>query len=306
MGCFVIDAVFKKSEFTGFICASIAAITYGLNPFFGIPLYQEGLTPYSVLFYRFSIAAVLMGIVTALRKSSFILPRDCRIPAAFAGILMALTCIFWFLAFKIMDSGISAALLFVYPVMVSLIMTLFFKEKFSPAISAGMLLAISGAVMICYPGSGAKVNTAGIIYIMLSALTYAIYIVMVKTTRLRGISPETLTFYAMLFSLPVFLVFLRGGTDLQMLPSLKAFANAVCLAIFPSMLSFLMAAVAIRHIGPTRTAILGALEPVTAVTAGVCFFNETMTIKLAAGVAIILIAVIIVICSNKNSPDNAL
>jgi len=299
----VIKTVFRNTKFIGFLAASTAAITYGLNPFFGIPLYQEGLTPFSVLFYRFSMAAILMGIVTVLRKSSFSLPRDCRIPALFAGILMALTCIFWFLAFKIMDSGISAALLFVYPVMVAMIMAVFFKDP--PALStvAGMIMAITGAVIICLPGSGARVNTAGVIYIMLSALTYAIYIVAVKTTKLREMQPETLTFYAMLFSLPVFLIFLRGGIDLQMLPSFKAFVNAACLAIFPSMLSFLMTAVAIRFIGATETAILGALEPVTAVTVGVCFFNEALTLKLAAGTLIILIAVTIVICSNNKSAE---
>lgn len=304
-GYSVIKMFFKNTKYIGFIAASIAAITYGLNPFFGIPLYQEGLTPFSVLFYRFSMATILMGIVAVLRKSSFSLPRECRIPAVFTGIMMALTCIFWFLAFKIMDSGISAALLFIYPIMVALIMAIFFKEKISSATLIGMIMAIAGAVIICLPDTGVKINLKGVIYILLSALTYAVYIVAVKTTKLRDMQPETLTFYAMLFSLPVFLIFLRGGFDLQMLPSLKAFINAACLAIFPSLLSFLMTAVAIRFIGATETAILGALEPVTAVTVGVCIFNEILTLKLASGTLIILTAVTIVICSS-NKPQKTI
>ena len=297
----MIESVFRNTKFIGFLAASTAAITYGLNPFFGIPLYQEGLTPFSVLFYRFSMAAILMGIVTALRKAPFTLPKKCVVPAIFAGVLMALTCLFWFLAFKIMDSGISAALLFMYPVMVAIIMAVFFRERVSLSTLIGMIMAVAGAVIICLPDSGAKVSIIGIIYIMLSALTYAIYIVAVKATKLRDIPPETLTFFAMIFSLPVFLIFLRGGVDLQMLPSLKAFGNAACLALFPSMLSFLMAAVAIRFIGPTKTAILGALEPITAVTAGICVFHETVTLKIIAGVLLILTAVTTVICSNNNS-----
>ena len=95
------------------------------------------------------------------------------------------------------------------------------------------------------------------------------------------------------------MLFLRGGIDLQMLPSFKAFINAACLAIFPSTLSFLMTATAVRYIGATKTAVLGALEPVTAVAVGVCFFNETITLKLAAGIILILIAVVTVICGSK-------
>ena len=182
---------------------------------------------------------------------------------------------------------------------------LFFKEKISSATLIGMIMAIAGAVIICLPDTGVKINLKGVIYILLSALTYAVYIVAVKTTKLRDMQPETLTFYAMLFSLPVFLIFLRGGFDLQMLPSLKAFINAACLAIFPSLLSFLMTAVAIRFIGATETAILGALEPVTAVTVGVCIFNEILTLKLASGTLIILTAVTIVICSS-NKPQKTI
>lgn len=299
----MIEKIFRNNRLIGFVCASLAAITYGLNPFFGIPLYQEGLTPYSVLFYRFFIATLLMGIIVLARKTSFQLPEKCRIPVIFAGILMALTCICWFLTFKIMDSGISAALLFVYPVMVSLIMTIFFKEKFSLSTSIGLFLAVAGAVIICLPGSGAKINLPGVTFIMLSALTYAIYIVNVRTSGLKNMPPETLTFYAMLFSLPVFLIFLRGGIDLQMLPSWKALINAGCLAVFPSTLSFLFTAVAIHRIGATKTAIFGALEPVTAVAVGICFFNENLTVKLAAGVIIILLAVIIVIRSDNRCPQ---
>ncbi len=295
----------NHNKFVGIFCAAIAAVTYGMNPFFGLPLYQEGLSPFSVLFYRFFLAAILMGIVTALRKSSFFLPRECRIPAAAAGVIMALTCAFWFLTFRIMDSGISAALLFVYPVMVALIMAIFFKEKPGKAIIAGIILAVAGAVIICYPGSGAKINAPGLIYIMLSALTYAVYIVMVRKSSLHKLAPETLTFYAMLFSLPVFLIFLRGGADLQMLPSLKALGNALGLALFPSVLSFLMAAVAIRKIGATPTAIFGALEPVTAVFIGVCIFHEAITVKIVAGVTLILAAVVIVICSTSSTKQKS-
>lgn len=293
----------KNSKLIGIFCAAAAAITYGMNPFFGLPLYAEGLTPFSVLFYRFFFAAILMGIVTVLRKAPFTLQLKYLWQTLLAGALMAMTCIFWFLAFQIMDSGISAALLFIYPVMVALIMVCFFKEKLSFITIFGIAAALAGVTIICLPGSGgeARINFTGITYIMLSALAYAIYIVAVRTTKLRELAPETLTFYAMIFSLPFFLMPLRGGVDLQALPSWQAFFNAMGLALFPSLLSFLFAAIAINRIGATQTAIFGALEPVTAVAIGILRFGETMTWKLAIGTVIILAAVCAVICSNNKS-----
>ena len=108
-----------------------------------------------------------------------------------------------------------------------------------------------------------------------------------------------------MFFVPVFLLPLRMGIDLQWLPSLKAAANAVGLALFPSLCAFLFTALAIHRIGPTRTAVMGALEPVTAVTIGVFFFHENMTWRLLCGIIIILGAVTIVIKGSAASGSAA-
>ena len=287
----------------GVILGILAAITYGMNPFFGIPLYQEGMTPLSVLFYRFFFATVLMGGVLLLRQESFRLPFWYLPHTIGAGILLGLTCLFWFLTFRIMDSGIAATILFVYPVMVALIMFFFYRERLKLSTFWGIVMAVAGVVILCQPGSGSKVNTEGLIYILLSALTYAIYIVAVKQSRLRELAPGTLTFYALLFSIVVFLVPLRFGADLQMLSSWKMVLNAAGLALFPSLCAFLFTALAIHRIGPTQTSIMGALEPVTAVTIGVFFFHENMTWKLLLGIIIILGAVTLVICGNARDKE---
>ena len=284
----------------GFIFASLAAITYGMNPFFGIPLYREGLEPLSVLFYRFTFASLLMGGVMLCRKESFKLPLRYLLHTIGAGVMLGLTCLFWFLTFRIMDSGIAATILFLYPVMVALIMFCFFKERLNKATVTGIVLAIAGVVLLCQPGNGSRVNTEGIIYILLSALTYAIYIAGVKQSRLSELSPGTLTFYALLFAVPVFLIPLRMGFDLQMLPSFSALFYAAGLAFFPSLCAFLFTALAIHRIGPTQTSVMGALEPVTALLIGVFCFNETMTGKLFLGIAISLGAVTLVIMSNSD------
>lgn len=290
-----------NSKAAGTVFGILAAVTYGMNPFFGIPLYNEGIEPLSVLFYRFFFAALLMGGVLLLQKKSFRLPFYYLWHTMAAGVLLALTCLFWFLTFRIMDSGIAATILFVYPVMVALIMFIFYKERLGLSTVTGIILAIAGVIILCQPGSGSRISTAGLVYILLSALTYAVYIVGVKQSRLRELAPETLTFYTLLFSIPVFLVPLRLGADLQMLHSWKALANAAGLALFPSLCAFLFTALAVHRIGPTRTSIMGALEPVTAVTIGIFFFHENMTWKLLLGILVILGAVTLVICS-KTAP----
>ena len=41
---------------TGYLLGIIAAISYGTNPLFAVPLYDAGLSVMSVLFYRYAFA----------------------------------------------------------------------------------------------------------------------------------------------------------------------------------------------------------------------------------------------------------
>lgn len=52
---------------------------------------------------------------------------------------------------------------------------------------------------------------------------------------------------------------------------------------------------AVHYIGSTPTAILGALEPVTALFFGVLLFKEKLTPRLIIGIAMIITAVTLII-----------
>lgn len=54
----------------GYLLAMIGSASYGLNPLFAMPLYNEGITPMSVLFYRYAISTILMGIYMLLPKDN--------------------------------------------------------------------------------------------------------------------------------------------------------------------------------------------------------------------------------------------
>ncbi len=268
-----------------------------MNPLFGLPLYQRGLSTSSILFYRFSFALVLLGLIMVLRKLPFKMERK-QLPLMICGgILLALSCLFLFLSFHHIDGGIAATILFVYPVMVCAIMFLFFHVRQSPATLAGMGSAIGGIALLSLGKGVENFNCLGLVFVLLSALTYAVYMVMVKVSSLKDLKAETLTFYAMLFGLPVFLLALRGGSDLQKLPDLFSLGCALELALFPSLCSFLFMAIAIKYIGPTKTAILGALEPVTALLIGRVVFGENMSWQQIIAVFVILGSVTIVVTS---------
>ena len=179
------------------------------------------------------------------------------------------------MSYNYMDAGIASTILFVYPVMVAVIMGAFFKEKISAITVFSILLALSGIALL-YQGDGNKpLSTVGIIFVLLSSLSYAIYIVGVNRSSLKTLPTTKLTFYAILFGLSVYIVRLNFCTELQIIPSPLLWADVLALGPFlPTAVSLICTALAIQSIGSTPTAILGALEPVTALFFGVLLFHE--------------------------------
>ncbi len=291
------DREFMKTNlnFYGTLCGILAAVTYGTNPLFGLPLYQRGLSTSSVLFYRYFFTLILLGGIMLVRHKSFRMEKRQILPVGAGGILLALSSLFLFLSFHYLDAGIAATILFVYPVMVCGIMFFCFKVRQSRATLLGMISAIAGIGLLSLDSAGGHFSTAGLILVLLSSLSYAIYMVLLKVTSLRELSADTLTFYVIVFGVAVFLAALRFGMDFQMLPDLFSLGCVTGLALFPSLLSFLLMAVAIRQIGPTKTAVLGALEPVTALIFGITVFGETLSWVQVIGILVILAAVTLVV-----------
>ena len=281
----------------GFLCGIIAAVTYGLNPLFAKPLYKAGLTPDSVLFYRYLFAFAGLVLLVKLNGSPFRIKREELPWLLLNGVMMFLSSLFLFLSYEVMDVGIASTLLFVYPVMIAVIMTLGFREKMSLVALASIVIALSGVAALC---TGDNVSWRGIIYVILSALAYAVYIVCVKVSPLKNMSSDTLTMYCLAVGTVGFIVRQDFGCSIPAIPpTVLAWTCAVLLALLPTMVSLYTTALAIRFVGATATGILGALEPLTGVAIGVLVFGEELTIRLGAGIVLILIGVILLIQEKK-------
>ena len=280
----------------GSIFGILGAAAYGTNPLFALPLYDRGMNTDSLLFYRYFFALLMMGGFMLLRRKSFRVESGRQMGLlAVGGGLLVFSSITLFAAFKCMDSGLAATILFVYPLMVCAIMYLGFGVKQSPLTLVGLVVAVGGIFLLSNGGNGGQVTPIGILSVCLSSLLYAIYMVMLKVTSIKNLTSENLTFYSLLFSIPYFLIILKGGTALQPLPDLFSLSCTLGLAVFPSFCSFLFMAIAIKDIGPTKTAILGALEPVTALMFGITCFGESLSPLQIVAIALIIGSVIMVV-----------
>lgn len=283
----------------GYILGSIAAASYGMNPLFAIPLYKAGMDPDSVLFFRYLFAIPLLGIMIKARGRSFKIQRKETFPLIIMGLLVALSSLTLFLSYNYMAAGIASTLLFVYPIMVALIMAMVFKEKLALQTIVCMLLALGGIGLLYKSEDGSTLSLIGTLLVFASSFSYAIYIVGINQTSLKNVATLKVTFYVLLFGLSLFVARLLYSGVLNTPDQWYLWANLLALAVFPTAISFLCTTGAIQYIGSTPTAILGALEPVTAIFFGIAVFGESLTVRESFGLVMIIVAVTFVIAGGN-------
>lgn len=287
----------------GLLYAMVSSGTFGLIGLFSTPLKTEGLDEYSILFYRFFFSAIIIGTICAIRKESIKIPKELRIKLLTLGILYASSAFFFLYSFNYLPTGVSTTMHFMYPIVVSMMMAIFFKEKKSMVIFLATMLSIFGVVMLCWT-DGVVIRPMGVLIVVTSVFSYSFYIISVNKSKAGRLNAEVLTFYVMTIGAVIFMIIaLVTPKGLQMITSVPAFTRLLLLALLCTVLSGFTLILAIKMIGSTITSILGSMEPLVALIVGVFYFGEKFDLFSLIGISTIFTAVILVIIKSSKRID---
>lgn len=294
-----------NTKFKGFALAAVAAAAYGTNPAFAVPLYAHGMNPVSVLLFRYGLCLPLLGIMMVVRRKSPRLRRNEIAPVGILGIMMAISSLTLFEAYNYMNSGIASTLLFIYPILVAVLMSLFYHEKFRLTTGLCLIIMSAGLFLLLHTDGETTISPRGCILVFVSALTYAFYLVMTNVNKtVKRIPTLTLLFWQFLAGTAIFSLMFLFGTPLTFPTESWGWLSLAALALLPSVISLGATTEAIHCIGSTPTAIFGALEPLTAVILSVFILGQEITGQEIAGGCLIILATTIVIVADP--VDNVL
>lgn len=285
----------KSEHAAGSVYAAVAAVAYGLNPLGGLIMYGEGFNTTSVLFYRFLFASLIFaGMLIFTRISFKVTAHELKILAVL-GLLFCVSAIAWFTSFRFMDAGLASTLFFIYPVFVALGLTFIFHEKFTITILIAILFTAGGLGFLSR-NEGGGMSVVGVSCVLLSAVAYTAYMIIINKSNVK-MSALKMNFYMGVFCLLGVAAYSFVDPENYIMPlnSPVGLMGALFLAIVTTVLSLTCMVKAINLIGSTPTSIIGALEPLTAVTVGVLLFDESFTLSMACGIGLVLTGVLILI-----------
>ena len=281
----------------GYIAGILAGVSYGTNPLFGKALMESGVPIMVMLFFRYAFAALFLAALMLFKKESFRATRSNLGLLILLGLFFAGSSITLFCSYEYIPSGLATTLIYLYPVIVALMMVFL---RIYPGWQTWTAIAATfvGIVLLSTPSGDVPIRPLGVLLAVGSALCYSFYLVIInRSKRIRNVSEHTLTFYSLVTGAVLFAIIrtIQGGGMLTGVDTFADWGNLIGLALIPTMVSMLTIAISSRYIGPTKTAVLGVFEPLTAILIGTMVFGEALTTKMVAGIAICVAAVVFMI-----------
>ena len=195
-----------------------------------------------------------------------------------------------FTGLQYVSAGLGRLILFLYPTLVVLLSALLFKQRIGRRVLAALLISYAGIALVYWHdahGGDAKVALgAGLIFI--STLTYAVYLVGAGHF-IQRLGAVRFTAYAMSIACGAILLQFALSHPLSALQlSSRIYSLGIGLALFSTVLPVFMLAASIRLIGSGRTAMIGALGPVSTIFLAHWILGENLSVMQMAGSVLVL------------------
>ena len=280
----------------------LAGALWGTMGIFVRRFYSFGFDAMQVASMRLTAGAVIFIIVLALRggRGFKIAVRDIPLflGLGLGSVLFFTVC--YFKSIEMLPLSIAAILLYTSPIWVTLMSVLFFKERLTLRRVAALVLAFGGCVLVSGLGGGG-LTPLGLLIGLCSGIGYGLYSIL-GSVALRKYEPLTVTTYAFLFSAAGSWFICRPAEMLSIassLPPLSFALDVLSIAVVTAVAQYLLYTLGLKNTPASKAAIMATVEPLVATVLGIVVFSEPLTPAAAAGIILILAAIVLLNARGK-------
>lgn len=202
---------------------------------------------------------------------------------------------FDFEGLQFIDASLERLILFIYPTIVVLLSAVIFRNKIKPKQVLAILITYVGLSCVFLPSlyeTKINYNLYGIIMIVLSAITYASYLVASQHFVPKFGTVRFTTAAMVVSSLAVLThYYFDDKASVFNLP-LAVYGYGFIMAVFCTVLPSYMISEAINQIGAPKVSIIGSLGPVSTIGLSILVLGEDILIHEIIGGVIIVFGVV--------------
>ncbi len=254
----------------------------------------ENVGPYSASFMRFALASVMLLAVVYRMEGRLPKPRSADIIPL---ILMGMTGVFaynvcFFKGLQLITAGRAALIVANNPVFIALFSALLFKERLTVFRTAGIILSVSGAMVVISRGNLIEALTGGVgageIWILGCVASWVTYSLIGKTAAAHMSALVSVCYSSMAGTAALAVpAFLEGLPRMIGNFGLSEWGGLVYLSLFGTVVALTWYIDGIKRIGPTKASIFINFVPVSAVFLSFLILHEPLTYSLLAGLVLV-------------------
>lgn len=283
----------------GVLAVVTASFLYGIMPIFTKIVLMEGMTSGSVVFYRLLFSAVVSFLVLKVTKADMYVTKQQFIQLTVFGILgFGATMALLTVAYSLIPTGLATMLHFTYPLFITIVMSVVFKEKISRLKAVSCLCAMSGLVLMA---DFSRLSAVGVVLAVCSGVTYACYVIANRKSSFANLPGMVIVFYVS-SAAAVFFGLKAAVTKELMLPkNTKCLLLLLAIAVFCTIVTLYLLNYGIKTLGASNASVLNMLEPVVSLLAGIVVYKESVTVLGIMGAVLVVISGLAVAFDVSNS-----
>lgn len=274
----------------------ISAASFGAMAIFAKFVYPSGITPHSLLFFRFSIAAMIMLPIAVLQKRRFPKGNDLLTLIAMGALGYAGQSYCYFTALTLIPPSLVAILLYLYPVMVAILSIFFLNETLTKHKVFALFLAVSGTLLVI--GIETRGDTKGIFLGISAAVIYAFY--NIAGARVMSRNDAFTASLVVIASAAVFYFLYNLKTGFFLPTKGIYWINIMAIAVISTVVAIYTYFQGMKLSGAVNAAMLSTFEPVTTMVLAFLFLGQGIGSFQIAGAALILSSAVIVTVYTKS------
>lgn len=282
----------------GIVYTLIAGIAYGFAPIISMIVYQNGGNSYTVVFSRYAMMIPISFIIVRMRGVTLKIDKEQMIKlliiALFGSLLSSLTL---YMSYQWINPGVSTAIHFTYPIILLLLSRMIYKDKITHSMKVSFILSSLGVVLIA--GIGSVNSLTGILLSLLSAFTYAFYLLFNDKWKLVDVNNMVFLFYVSLFSTLVMLIAYPLGFDIRFNQPLKNYFLMFIITILTSYVGLIFTKEGIKILGSKLTSLISTTEPISAILFSAIILGEVISISTIAGTLLIISSIFFLLKKKK-------
>lgn len=274
----------------GLALAATSASLFSLNTVCARAAFDAGADALTGNAARSAFAAVVFGLLLALRRGGTRLSGRQRLAAAALAVPVALSSFGYLGAVEYIPVSTAVLIVYTYPIWVGLIARLTRREPLGGARVAAIFLAFAGVAIALDVHTRALPDTRGLALAALAAIGMAA-MVLGSSRLVRDIDPGAVNFYLSAAATGIFAVLLLVSDFHLPHGALGQLGFAGLLLTYP--LAQLALLTAVDRAGPVVTAVAMNLEPLITIGLAVILLGEHVSAVQLGGAALVVAAIAI-------------